>query len=268
MLYNTGVNKPLLDILTKDGYTNTTLLNKVRNSGYKSDYYKENKKALSAATFSSVQDDLTVNRSDNNHLFHTGFIAFDIDPDTNPMLLHGGDIELRDYIIDNIPYVCYLGRSVSNIGFWGLFAIQHKDEHYAHYLAMKKYFADKNITIDNTSDISRLRFIAFDPDAHFELNPEIFDLTVEKTDQPFINKYTRATPNNDFFIACCKWVEVKHDLKFQPGMIHNYLCSLYSTLRFAHVSREDCLNWIYRNLITEAEVTTNCLDEIDFNKKW
>ena len=262
-----GVNRPILDILTKEGYTNNDLLTKLRNSGFKSDFYKANKKYLSGATISTVQDDLTITRSDANTLFHTGFIAFDIDPDANPMLLHGGCDEMKDYIIDNIPYVAYLAKSVSNIGFWGLFPIAYKDEHYGHYEAMKLYFSERSINIDHTSDISRVRFIAYDPDAHIELNPQVFnDTHIPPENLPHLNEYTRPCPPDEFFIAACRWVEAKNDLVFKHGMIHNYLLRLYATLRSARVSRQDALNWIYNNLIDPDKITTNCLDEINPNK--
>ncbi len=256
-----GKRVDLLSLLTNERYTNQSHLTELRQSGYKSDYYKANKRKLSAACFSSVQDDLIYARNDDNHLFHTGFIAFDIDPDANPMLLHGGGEEMKDYIIDNIPYVAYLGKSVSDIGFWGLFPIRYTDEHAGHYAAMKKYFSDRKINIDHTSDVSRLRFLAYDPDAYFELNPQVFEETYTEI-ETYSNEFTRARPSDEFFIACCRWVEVKNDLLFKPGMIHNYLLRLYGTLRHARVSREDCLNWIYNNLIEADKVTTNCLDEI------
>jgi len=190
-----GTNRLLLDILTNERYTNQGLLTKLRQSGYKSDYYNENKSALSAACISSVQDNLTISRSNGNHLFHTGFIAFDIDPGLNPMLLHPGGLEqMRDYIIDNIPYVAYLGRSVSNIGYWGLFPIAYKDEHAGHFEAIRTYFLDRRIVIDPLADVSRLRFIAYDPDAHFEPNPEIFQDTAEISQQlSNSNERIRAT---------------------------------------------------------------------------
>lgn len=266
-LQTPGLNKPLLDILTKEGYTNTTQLIKLRQSGYKSQYYENNKNLLSAATFSSVQDNLNISRSNENHLFHTGFIAFDIDPKENPMLLHGGSTEMRDYLIDNVPYLAYLGKSVSNIGFWGLFAIQYKDEHLAHFRAIEQYFKVRQIVIDSLPDVSRLRFIAYDPDAHIELCPEVFEETADANSTPQISEYNIATPSDDFFIACCTWLEYKHTMKFEHGSRHNYLRRLYSTLRYARVSRQDCLNWIYTNLIPENEVNSNCLDEIEL-KKW
>jgi hypothetical protein len=263
-----GKHVPLLDLLTNEGYTNHKLLDQLRANGYDSEYYKKNKRNLSAACFSSVQDDLIYSRSDVNHLYHTGFISFDIDHKDNPVLLHGGADEMKDFIIENIPYVAYLGKSVSNIGFWGLFPIQFKDEHAGHYEAMKMYFEERNIKIDHTSDISRLRFLAYDPDAHFELNPEVFSLTHSpNTEIPSLDDYERKNLTDDFFIAACRWVEAKHDLKFQSGMIHNYLLRLYAILRNARVSRGSALNWIYNNLIEEDQITTNCLDEVQIKRK-
>lgn len=263
-----GKHIPILDLLTNERYTNHNLLAQLRQSGYKSDFYKKNKKYLSAACFSSVQDDLIYSRSDLNHLYHTGFLSFDIDADTNPLLLHGSDDEIWQ-TITNMPYVAYAARSVSNIGFWGLVPIQFHDEHGSHYEALRNYFAAHNIHIDHTSDVSRLRFLAYDPDAHFELNPEVFTETAQQ--QSYItnlNEYERKNLSDEFFRAACIWVEFKYDLKFEQGMVHNYLLRLYAILRNARVSRASALNWIYNNLIDEDKITTNCLDEIKVFSKF
>lgn len=271
-LASAGKNISILEILSKQGYTNTKHLNELRLSGHGTDFYEKNKNKLSAACFSSVQDDLTITRSDANHLFHTGFIAFDIDIEKNPSLSQPGiSDEMKEFIINEVPYVAYLGKSVSNIGMWGLIPIAYKDEHYAHFRAIVQYFNDRNIYMDvPLSDISRLRFIAYDPDAHFELQAEIFTDTLEKTDEVFKNYYERkdiTIESSEFFKAACSWVEVKHGIKFEKGSIHNYLLRLYAILRYAHVGREIILSWIYKNLIPADKITTNCLDEIEISKK-
>lgn len=256
----------MLELLTNERYTNNDLLTKLRLSGYKSDFYNSNKSGLSAATFSTVQDDLTIDRSDANTLYHTGYISFDIDVDKNPYLLTDPE-SIRDFIIDNIPYVAYLGKSVSNIGYWGLIPILNKDDHYGHYAAMKELFAKHEIILDKTSDISRLRFIAYDPDGYINDDAQIYteSLAVE-TNNNYIENYERKA-TDEFFIAACRWIEAKHEITFQKGSIHNYLLYLYGTLRGCHISRENALNWIYNNLIDESQITTNCLDEPKWIKK-
>lgn len=263
-----GINRPILDILTKEGYTNQNVLNDLRINRNNKEFYTKTKRTLSAATFSTVQDDMTISRSDDNVLFHTGFISVDIDVEKNPSLLASD--ELKDYIINEIPYMAYLGRSVSNIGLWGLIPIAYKDEHYAHFRAIVKHFGDRGIYLDTpTSDISRLRFIAYDPDSYIELNPQVFYDTIETKEDVQQNRYIRTDINensDEFFRVACRWVEVNHNLKFEKGYIHNYLLRLYALLRYAHVDRDVCLSWIYKNLISKEQVTTNCLDEIEFKK--
>lgn len=271
-LLHPGKNIPILDILTKQGYTNSKLLNDLRLSGIGSKFYKDNKKKLSAACFSTVQDDLTITRSDKNTLFHTGFITIDIDIEKNPCLSQPGvSDEMRDFIINEVPYIAYMGKSVSNIGLWGLIPIAYKDDHYAHFRAITKYFSERSIYMDvPLSDVSRARFISYDPDAHIELNPKIFTDTIESVEEVFSSRYVRqdVTVDDDrFFLAACAWVEQKHAIKFEPGSIHNYLLRLYCMLRYANVGREIILQWVYKNLITADKITTNCLDEINFNKK-
>lgn len=258
---------PIIDLLTKEGYTNTKLLNELRIAGHNSEFYKKNKSGLSAACFSSVQDDLTKDRADDNHLFHTGYLAFDIDTDDNPYLLTDGD-SIKEYMIENMPYIAYLGKSVSNLGYWGLFQILNKDDHYGHYEAMKEYFKSHSITIDQkTSDISRLRFIAYDPDAFINDSASTYCDALINTEKTIsIDEYERKNVTDELFVSACRWVEVKYEIKFQKGSIHNYLLYLYSTLRACHVPRYKILNWVYGNLIEESKVTTNCLQEIKWKK--
>ena len=260
---------PLLDTLTKQGYTNSNLLNQLRLNGKESDFYKQNKKNLSVICASSIQDNLTIHHSENNHLFHSGFIQFDIDAAENDVLNYpGGKDELKEYLIDKIPYIAYTGSSVSNKGLWGLFQVMDRDNHYAHYSAMIEYFKGHNINLDTkTKNISSFRFLSYDPDAHIELEPVIFeDLLFSDNNKSGISEYERPDTPDSLFIAACQWVEAKHNYKFQKGYIHNYLVALYAILRHAHVSREKCLNWIYNNLIEERDITTNCLDEIEIRK--
>lgn len=258
---------PMLDVLTKQGYTNYKLLNEARLAGYGTDAYKQLKENLSTAAFSSIQDDLN-RRGQDNHLYHSGFIQFDIDAHDEPTLLEsGGKDELRDYIIDKLPFIAYCGSSVSNIGLWGLIPIENRSKHESHYAAMIEAFKSINITLDTkTRNVAALRFLAYDPDAHFELEPEIFTDVSENSNPAFIQEYTRRDVSDELFKAAFVWVGLKHGYKWDKGYIHNYLLSLYSTLRYANVSREQILNWIYNNLIDEKDVTTNCLDEIEIKR--
>lgn len=254
----------IIDLLTNERYTNTNLLNQLRISGYKSEFYETNKSGLSAACFSSVQDNLTIDRSDANHLFHTGFITFDIDTKQNPNLLIDGE-SMRDYIIDNIPYVSYLGKSVSNLGYWGLFPILNRDDHYGHYEAMKQLFLNHKIIIDRIQDLSRLRFLSYDPDGYLNEDAKLFTNSIITENTMSIDEYERK-PTEELFRGAYNWVGLKYDIKFEKGSIHNYLLYFYSTLRACHISRPEILKWVFANLINEELVTTNCLDEPKWKK--
>lgn len=264
-LITPGRIAPIIDILTNERYTNGNLLNEVRLSGYKSKQYDILKKQLSAACLSSVQDDMSIDRSDANHLFHTGYIAFDIDPGDNPYLLTDGE-SIRDFIIENIPYIAYLGKSVSNLGYWGLMPILNKEDHYGHYEAMKQLFLGHKIIIDKTSDISRLRFIAYDPDGYINDDAKLFTESIILTENFIKDEYERPA-SNELFLAACRWVEAKYEIQFKKGYIHNYLLYFYATMRACKVSRPAILNWVYNNLIEESQVTTNCLDEPKWKAK-
>lgn len=278
--YKTGTRPPgshrlIYDILTNERYTNQSLLNKARSFGYGTKEYNEIKPGLSAATFSSVQNDLSIVRNDTNHLAPTGFIAFDIDAKENEVLKYpGGMDEVKNHIIDHTPFIAYMGTSVSGLGLWGLVPVSHPQRHLEHFEALIDHFASIDIAADsNNKDKSRLRFVAYDPDAHLDFEPDIFEvLKFSDTDSTVTNtivhERVRKIESEEIFLAACRWVEAKHCIKFQPGYKHNYLTALYSLLRYANVSRGDALNWIYNNLIPAEEVTTNCLQEINKSKKW
>jgi hypothetical protein len=132
---------------------------------------------------------------------------------------------------------------------------------------MKELFNQHQIILDKTSDISRLRFLAFDPDGYINENAKVYhdSLITETVTNNILDEYERK-PTDEFFIAACKWVEAKNNIRFEKGSIHNYLLYLYSTLRGCHVSRENILNWVYNNLIDESLITTNCLGEPKWKK--
>lgn len=266
-----GRTANILDVLSNERYTNHKLLSALRQSGYKSDFYNRNKFRLSCACFSSVQDDVT-QHSESNHLYHTGFLAFDIDQKDNPQLSQSGGYEyLKDSIISEIPYVAYLGASVSGLGMWGLIPISDRDNHDGHFQAMIELFRGHNIQLDSVvSNVVAYRFLSYDPDAHFELNPEIFtsiaDIPVNEAVYK-TNGLPRRNPPHELFTAAYGWVKAKHEIDFVPGFRHKFLTYFYATLRYARVSREDILSWVYDNLIAETEIKSNCLDELDIKSK-
>lgn len=252
----------ILDVLSKEGYTNFNLLNELRASGYKSKFYDDNKRGLSAALFSSVQDDLTITRSDKNNLYHTGFLTFDIDPDQNQSLFtKGGTLEMFEFLMD-IPEIAYLGRSVSGIGLWGLIPIDNPEDHYGQFRAMVSFFKEMNINVDSPlRDISRVRFIAFDPDAYFNFEAKRFERTEDVAEE--ISSDRRIRPphliNDELFWGAVKWVELKYTINFQQGSRHNFLLCLYGTLYSCGIPEQQIKDWIYEHLIPESDIQSNCL---------
>lgn len=270
-----GKNVPILDLLTEERYTNSNLINKLRNSGYGSPVYKMEKINLSCATFSSVQRNLTEYHSESNHLMHTGFIQFDIDAAENERLKYPGEKEeMRNEILNAFDFIAYIGSSVSNLGLWGLIPIMYPNRHEQQYRAMLKDFMELGIVLDQkTKNKASYRFISFDPDAEIVLDARRYDkIDVEdiSNKQSIIkndNRPKRVIKNDDIFIAACKWVEAKHEIKFVTGSKHNYLVYLCACLISARVSYEDATRWIYDNLIPENEVTTNCIEHTYKNYK-
>lgn len=103
-------------------------------------------------------------RSNDALLNHSGLMAFDVDADNNPGLSARNAASLRDQIA-RFSQVIYCSLSVSGGGVWGVVAIEKPDLHKEHFAALKLDFAAHGISIDSgCGDVSRLRFLPFDPD--------------------------------------------------------------------------------------------------------
>jgi hypothetical protein len=109
-------------------------------------------------------------RAADGLIFHSGLMQFDIDPKENPLL----NLKTAAYFrvqISNLPQVAYCALSASGAGVWGVVPIAHPDQHRAHFEALKADFAGWGIAIDTAcSNVDRLRFWSYDPEAFF--NPE------------------------------------------------------------------------------------------------
>lgn len=114
-------------------------------------------------------------RSTEHLIEHTGFITFDIDADKNPGLT---DFALVRDEVSHLLNVAYCGLSVRGAGCWGLIPIPQStpQEHTRRFNALSKDFAALGIRLDSAcSDITRLRFYSWDPDAYFNHHAAIYD---------------------------------------------------------------------------------------------
>ena len=103
---------------------------------------------------------------------HSGLIQFDIDYAENQHIGNFSDLKNE---ICNVPNVAYCGLSASGNGFWGLIPIAYPERHKGHYEAMRRGFERLGIVVDNKcSDVSRMRYVAFDPEGYFNHSPDLF----------------------------------------------------------------------------------------------
>ena len=105
-------------------------------------------------------------RRENEALLkHSRLLAFDIDPKENPSLNAKTAASLRDKLA-RFAHVLYCSLSVSGTGVWGVVAIENPEYHTEHFNALEADFAAWGLVIDKgCKDVSRLRFLSFDPDA-------------------------------------------------------------------------------------------------------
>lgn len=107
-------------------------------------------------------------------LEHSGLLAFDVDAKGNTWLNSGTAPALRDQIA-NLPEVAYVALSASGAGVWGVVVIERPEQHKEHFKALQTDFAAFGINIDPAcSDVCRLRFWSYDPDAKFNHSPTIY----------------------------------------------------------------------------------------------
>ena len=118
---------------------------------------------LSAGTISATfyTRDMAVPLADKIKHYN-GLIALDFD-DVQ-------DVEAAKQKIGALPYVWYAGLSASRRGFFAIIPLDNEDytRHIYYFLALKKEMADLGFKIDKAcSDVTRLRFVSFDPNPIF-----------------------------------------------------------------------------------------------------
>lgn len=127
-------------------------------------------------------------RAADGLLKHSGLIQFDVDPKQNLALTALNAPSLRDKIA-RFRHVAYCALSASGAGVWGVVRIAHPDRHKEHFAALAADFSGWGIVLDNVcSNVDRLRFWSYDPDAFF--NPNAATYTRLQYDRP--DTYTPA----------------------------------------------------------------------------
>jgi len=97
----------------------------------------------------------------------SGFISIDVD--------HMNPDDAKS-VLACLPYVAYIGESVSGSGVWALVRIPSMSEFKARFLALKRELADVGVTVDSQcSNPSRFRCYSFDENAYFNYGATVFE---------------------------------------------------------------------------------------------
>ena len=133
-------------------------------------------------------------RSDAGLKEHSGLIALDIDADKNPDV----DLKAKRRLIetDLFTFACF--TSVSGVGFCVIVAIP-AEHHEASFRALQRFYQDTyGLVIDSLPDVSRPRFVSYDPDLCYRPDAPTFEETLEEikpVPQPVLYE---PAPRTDF----------------------------------------------------------------------
>lgn len=131
---------------------------------YRNNPTQENKQKLECVTASGVFEE----RKKNKLVEHSGLICIDVDAKDQI-----SDINIEKLKADE--YVNVLHKSVGGEGLAVYIKID-KSKHNEAFLGLEKYFFEKHFIVVDKSckDISRLRFVSYDPELYCNRNSKIF----------------------------------------------------------------------------------------------
>ncbi len=109
---------------------------------------------------------------------HSGLLQLDIDEKDNDHL--DNFAELGAWLA-TLPYVAYVGRSVSGKGWWGLVPISEPDRHREHFRALVGEFREQGIFLDEKpANVAALRGYSYDPEAYFNHAATTYTRVIEE----------------------------------------------------------------------------------------
>lgn len=126
-------------------------------------------------------------RSSGNLAGHSGFLALDLDAKDNP-----DGIRIDEIAADEFVYAAH--RSISGEG-WVVYVRIDGSRHADAFAALEKYFADRYEAIIDPSgkDVSRFRFVSYDPDLHANNRSRIWKQYIPKKKQEARQRYIYTT---------------------------------------------------------------------------
>lgn len=175
---------------------------------------------------------------------HSGLIALDLDGVDN--------IDNLKTMVTTLPFVAYCGKSISGTGLFVIVPIpqSNNDQQRQRFNALQKIFFEKfglSEKWDNAvKDISRLRFVSYDPDAYLNHSAEIFTLMA---DAPHTkkNKVSPTTKIEDL---------AKRHLK-EDARYNDYLKFISACANFSTISKDDVIDYIKKNGKSAPDSVTN-----------
>ncbi len=125
---------------------------------------KQMKRTLPAATISGQFEPT---RSVANLRSHSGRVCLDCDNVT--------DCGALRTLLASMDCVAYCSRSVSGRGVFAVVAIAYPERHAEQYESLRRIFTRRGYEIDSQcKDVTRLRFVSYDPGARFRREPALF----------------------------------------------------------------------------------------------
>lgn len=160
------------------------------------EYRKTGDKALKLSILCFTPSVFFTERKDEALTEHSGVICMDVDKKDNT---HVSNFQEVKKLISQIPYVAFCGLSVGGKGYFLLIPIAHPDKHREQFKACCEDFERCGIVVDHSCiNISRLRFLSYDPDAYFNEEATIYTrIYQEKKELPKYSKVYDAHTGND-----------------------------------------------------------------------
>lgn len=216
------------------------------------------KKNLPAFTVSGTFTE----RKDSGLIKHSGFVAIDID-DLN-------DVDKCTSIVKTDPYIYASFVSAGGHGLCLIIKVdptEHKEKKTELFDQFKEYFEQRHdIQIDKLQDISRLRFVSFDPYLYKANISRTFRIGSEQAKEININGQARQVRDWEplerfnFAVKC-----VDKDYSFTEGNRHTYILQLaflankmgiarhqfesFVNTNFSHFrdNPSNAISWVYQN---------------------
>ncbi|NIV12864.1 MAG: hypothetical protein GWN62_16765, partial [Aliifodinibius sp.] len=131
-------------------------------------------------------------RKKSDLLEHSGFICIDIDAKD----------QIAEMDVDAItsdPYLYAIHRSISGQGYAAYYRVDPK-RHLDAFLGLEQYlFINYSIVVDKScKDVSRLRFVSYDPDLYINEKSKIFKKYLKKAEKANIKAPKPILSKNDF----------------------------------------------------------------------